>query len=221
MRRTIRKWSEMSGILNPYEYAEKSDSPPQVRQTTSPATRSDRPQATSEVVLVDPLAWEPLPGYESVAEEAPMPSVVQAVPLQTRSPQTAEVSTPPSTSNSLHPASDTPSLPPKIENEEVSDLPAMPMESLAETSTSPTPQLPTPNNATTHIPQANKAAQLKAARGVVNRIKPPPKKSQSKVPFKGPYQLPKKPKPAPAQEEDEVKNETVAGRLRGLFGGLF
>lgn len=221
MRRTLRKWSDLSGAPNPYEYSVKSDILPQDRRSVSTSMHHTQPQEVVEEALADLSTWEPLPGYESEAEDEPIPSSLYSAPVQGHPAQDAKPSPTPTTSASpiASPHAISPSRKGEhLEKENFSNL-SIPSQVEIPTPaeiTMPSMHNPPSINNDTPISQAEKAAQLKAARAVANPTQAPFKKPSNKSPAKGPHSLPRKPRPVPVQEER--KNDGVAARLKGLFG---
>lgn len=220
MRRTLRKWSDLSGAPNPYEYSVKSDILPQDLRSASTSIHHNQPQEVVEEALAALSTWEPLPGYESETEDEPMHSSLHAAAVQAHPAQDAKPSPTPTTPASPIASPHVISLSQEGEHLEKEDFSNLSIPSQVEIRTPAEITMPSmhnpPNiNNATPISQAEKAAQLRAARAVANPTRASFKKPSNKLPVKGPHSLPRKPRPAPIQEE---RNDGVAARLKGLFG---
>jgi len=162
MRRTIRKWSHIGGVPNPYEYINGSGQ----------VTEQDLPRAD------DRAEWEPLPGCESSVEDVPVP-MISSVEV-TSQPQYPPLPVPYATPATpidpiIAPCSPSAGLQKPLHN---SPPPILPSDVRSEAS-GPT-DTPTQNRSPrlgyqklSGVPsrsvQGNKAVQLKAARNLVKR----------------------------------------------------
>jgi hypothetical protein len=208
MRRTLRKWSDLSGIPNPYEYS------PDLEQVTERST--------------DHVEWEPLPGHASTPDGASTPSSDE---VTLNPPQPLPIVTP---NNSKT----TPSPPSTDPEQKLSGKPSPPMspgeaqpEALPGLTDIPTPVLSSTLKGTNRSDSPSssmrdrKATQLKAARNLVKRANEQRKKPTSAK------ALDSTRKPTPAKNSNstrptddlvpEKRNYTATERLKGFFRALF
>ena len=204
MRRTIRKWSDIGGVPNPYEYTH--DSKRDIEQD---------PQRTD-----DHAEWEPLPGYAASAEDIPVPMTssveVDSQPLTVPYAMSATPNNP-----ILAPCS--PAGPLKLP-------PPPPLPSDVRAQASSLTDIPTQNRSpslenfgASSAVQSNKAIQLRAARNLVKRAQ------QQNLKKKNPAN-PLNSKPPAAQDRisirhpirpSETQNSTSTERLKGFFKTWF
>lgn len=219
MRHALRRWSDIGNLPNPYEYTLGSE------QTNKQDLRK----------ADDHIEWEPLPGYDSVPEDVPVPI-----------PSSVEV-----TSQPLYPPPIVPSPLSVILDDPISapfPTPAYPKPELSDNSPLP-PVLPDDvqpealspsaipaqssspiignqnhSGVSSNSLQNKKTAQLKAARNLVKRAQQQQKKQIPTKPLNSkptsPVQHGKFTRPPPAGTTLTVEEQNyIVGRLRGFFKG--
>ncbi|RDB25360.1 hypothetical protein Hypma_007614 [Hypsizygus marmoreus] len=213
MRRVLRAYCDQVGQLNPYEiYPVLAEKP----STVQPLPEPEVPKPE----------WEPLPGHESSPEDTPMPSAVQAAPVQPEFPPATPttVDTPPMHFEIKMPTGEIstspppPLIPKALQNAQVSE------NKIKKGSQSPpTPKFKT-DAAKKHWPLPNQKDETVSFREIrSNALQERRRKAAETVGNDTNLSTSQRPKPAEAKQQDKLdKSETgLKDRLKGFMGGLF